>query len=123
MHRTLIVARMDLADAEGVAQVFADSDGTELPHLVGVSRRTLFAFHNLYFHLVEAEQDIAPNLYRARSHPRYQEINTRLGEFITPFDPNWREPRDAMAVPFYSWTPDGGAEITRPNGANLGGGA
>ncbi|MGW2255602.1 TcmI family type II polyketide cyclase [Kitasatospora sp. NPDC001660] len=123
MHRTLIVARMDLADAEGVAQVFADSDSTELPHLVGVSRRTLFAFHNLYFHLVEAEQDIAPNLYRARSHPRYQEINTRLGEFISPFDPNWREPRDAMAVPFYSWTPDGGAEITRPTRANLGGAA
>ncbi|MFI5527158.1 TcmI family type II polyketide cyclase [Kitasatospora sp. NPDC051853] len=123
MHRTLIVARMDLADAEGVAQVFADSDGTELPHLVGVSRRTLFAFHNLYFHLVEAEQDIAPNLYRARSHPRYHEINTRLGEFITPFDPDWREPKDAMAVPFYSWTPDGGAEITRPTRANLGGGA
>ncbi len=123
MHRTLIVARMDLADAEGVAKVFADSDSTELPHMVGVSRRTLFAFHNLYFHLVEAEQDIAPNLYRARSHPLYQEINTRLGEFISPYDPNWREPKDAMAVPFYSWTADSGPRITRPSGANQGGAA
>ncbi|MDH6113746.1 cyclase [Kitasatospora sp. MAP12-15] len=123
MHRTLIVARMDLADAEGVAQVFADSDSTELPHLVGVSRRSLFAFHNLYFHLVEAERDIAPDLYKARSHPLYNEINTRLGQFISPYDPNWREPKDAMAVPFYSWTPDRGSQITRPGGANLGGGA
>ena len=58
MHRTLIVARMNLADAEGVAKVFADSDSTDLPHMVGVSRRTLFAFHDLYFHLVEADHDI-----------------------------------------------------------------
>ncbi|MCK8438794.1 TcmI family type II polyketide cyclase [Streptomyces sp. D2-8] len=121
MHRTLIVARMDLADAEGVAQVFADSDSTELPHLVGVSRRTLFAFHNLYFHVVEADQDIAPNLYKARSHPLYEEINTRLGQFISPYDPDWREPKDAMAVPFYSWTPQQGPQISAPRSANLGG--
>ncbi|GAA3501771.1 TcmI family type II polyketide cyclase [Streptomyces prasinosporus] len=121
MHRTLIVARMNLADAEGVASVFADSDSTELPHLVGVSRRTLFAFHDLYFHLVEADEDIAPNLYEARSHPLYQDINTRLGRFVSPYDPGWREPRDAMAVPFYSWTPDQGPRITAPSGANQGG--
>ncbi|MEU2428118.1 TcmI family type II polyketide cyclase [Streptomyces sp. NPDC007861] len=123
MHRTLIVARMNLTDAEGVASVFADSDSTELPHMVGVSRRTLFAFHDLYFHLVEAEQDIAPNLYKARSHPLYDEINTRLGRYISPYDPHWREPKDAMAVPFYSWTPAEGPLITAPTGANLGGGA
>ncbi|WP_043264774.1 TcmI family type II polyketide cyclase [Streptomyces sp. CT34] len=122
MQRTLIVARMDLADAEDVAKVFTDSDSSELPHMIGVSRRTLFAFHNLYFHLVEAESDISPNLYRARSHPLYQEINTRLAQFISPFDPDWREPKDAMAVPFYSWTPHGGSVVTKPVAENLGGG-
>lgn len=121
MHRTLIVARMDLDDAAGVAKVFADSDNTDLPHMVGVSRRTLFAFHNLYFHLVEAEQDIGPNLYKARSHQLYNDVNTRLQEFISPYDPNWREPRDAMAVPFYSWTPEDGPVITPPSAPNLGG--
>ncbi|MEU7024546.1 TcmI family type II polyketide cyclase [Streptomyces sp. NPDC046203] len=121
MHRTLIVARMNLADAEGVASVFADSDSTELPHLVGVSRRTLFAFHDLYFHLVEADQDIAPDLYKARSHPLYEEINTRLGRFISPYDPGWQEPKDAMAVPFYTWTPGDGPRITAPKGAHQGG--
>ncbi|MFD4173239.1 MULTISPECIES: TcmI family type II polyketide cyclase [Streptomyces] len=121
MHRTLIVARMDLADAEAVGSVFADSDSTELPHLVGVSRRTLFAFHNLYFHLVEAEEDIAPRLYEARSHPLYEDVNTRLGRYISPYDPDWREPKDAMAVPFYSWTPGQGPRIDSPAGAHRGG--
>lgn len=121
MHRTLIVARMDPADAPNVAEAFAASDGTELPHMIGVSRRTLFAFHNLYFHLVEADQDIAPGLYKARSHPLYGELNKKLSESISPFDPGWREPKDAMAVPFYSWTPENGVQITDVAGANLGG--
>ncbi|MEV7467851.1 TcmI family type II polyketide cyclase [Streptomyces kronopolitis] len=121
MHRTLIVARMNPDDAEGVARVFADSDGTELPHMVGVSRRTLFAFHGLYFHLVEANEDIAANLYKARSHPLYDEINTRLGAFMTPFDPNWQEPKDAMAVPFYSWSPTEGSQISQVSAPNMGG--
>ena len=112
---------MDQANAEGVASVFAESDATDLPELVGVSRRTLFAFHNLYFHLVEADQDIAPDLYKARSHPLYVDINTKLGRFISPYDPNWREPKDAMAVPFYAWTRDSGSTYTPPAAATPGG--
>jgi cyclase len=102
--RTLIVARMDPADTDAVSQIWADSDATELPHLIGVSRRTVFRFHDLYFHLVEADDDITPNLYRARSHPLYEDINTRLATYIRPYDPGWREPKDAMADPFYRWS-------------------
>jgi cyclase len=120
MYRSLIVARMKLSDAESVAGIFGDSDSTDLPSMVGVSRRTLFAFHGLYFHLVEADQDIMPNLYRARSHPLYSEVNTRLGAYMNPYDPNWREPKDAMAVPFYSWSPEQGAVFSRPTGSNVG---
>ncbi|GAB3128587.1 TcmI family type II polyketide cyclase [Streptomyces calidiresistens] len=104
-HRTLIVARMNHDDAEKVADIFAESDATELPHMIGVRRRTLFRFHGLYFHLVEAERGINENLYRSRSHPLYQDINTRLAQYMTPYDPAWREPKDSMAEPFYSWTP------------------
>jgi len=104
-HRTLIVARMDHDDADKVAAIFAESDATDLPHLIGVQRRTLFRFHGLYFHLVEAGQPIGGNLEQARSHPLYQDINTRLAQHMTPFDPAWREPKDAMAEPFYTWTP------------------
>ncbi|MFI0411613.1 TcmI family type II polyketide cyclase [Actinomadura sp. 3N508] len=120
MHRTLIVARMDRADAVDVAQTFADSDSTDLPHMVGVSRRTLFAFHGLYFHLVEAEQDIGSRLYSARTHPLYKDINTRLTKYMLPFDPDWKEPRDAMAIPFYSWSPEEGPVITEPTGPSMG---
>ncbi|MFB9235128.1 TcmI family type II polyketide cyclase [Plantactinospora siamensis] len=103
MHRTLIVARMDPAESDAVAAIFKESDASDLPHLIGVSRRTLFRFHDLYFHLVEADQDISPSLYKARSHPLYDRINRQLAEHIRPYDPNWKEPRDAMAEPFYVW--------------------
>ena len=105
--RTLIVARMEPENAEAVAQIFSDSDATELPRMIGVSRRTLFRFHDLYFHLVEADDDISRDLYKARSHPLYGDINQPLSHHIRPYDPNWREPKDAMAIPFYSWAADG----------------
>lgn len=107
MHRTLIVARMEPDEAAAVAQIFADSDASDLPRMIGVSRRTLFRFHDLYFHLVEADEDITPDLYKARSHPLYGDINKRLSHHIRPYDPNWKEPKDAMAVPFYVWEANG----------------
>jgi cyclase len=105
MDRTLIVARMDPGPAEAIADIFAASDATELPHLIGVSRRTLFRFHDLYFHLVEADKDVTANLYQARSHPLYDDIQRKLASHVSPYDPGWREPKDAMAVPFYRWQP------------------
>lgn len=108
MHRTLIVARMEPQARDSVAQIFADSDASDLPRMIGVSRRTLFRFHDLYFHLVEADTDIGPNLYRARSHALYKEINIRLSDHIRPYDPNWAEPKDAMAIPFYTWSQEDG---------------
>ncbi|GAA1700741.1 TcmI family type II polyketide cyclase [Fodinicola feengrottensis] len=102
-HRTLIVAHMDPADTDAVADLFAESDATELPHMVGVQRRSLFRFHGLYFHLVEAQENIAPRLYQARSHPLYQQLNSGLAKYMRPYDPNWKEPKDAMAEQFYSW--------------------
>lgn len=110
-HRTLIVAHLKSPEAvHGIADTFAESDSTDLPAMVGVTRRTLLQFHDLYFHLVEADQDITENLYKARSHPLYSDINTKLTDFVSPYDPNWREPKDAMATPFYVWTPQGGVQ-------------
>jgi cyclase len=110
VHRTLIIARMRQDAAPDVAQIFAESDASYLPHMIGVSRRTLFTFHDLYVHLVEADRDIGPNLKRDRNHPLFQDVNARLRDFISPYDPGWKEPKDAMARPFYVWT----AEQERP---------
>ncbi|GAA3586339.1 TcmI family type II polyketide cyclase [Amycolatopsis ultiminotia] len=107
-QRTLIVARLDTEDPDRIADIFGESDASDLPHLIGVSRRTLFRFHDLYFHLVEAEQDVTPNLYKARSHPLYQDIHLKLAEHLRPYDPDWAEPKDAMANPFYCWTSEHG---------------
>lgn len=107
MPRTLIVARMEAAAAPEVAALFAESDGTALPHLVGVTRRSLYRFHDLYFHLVEAGDDLPQRLRAVRDDPLYAELNANLGRYITPYSPHWREPKDAMATEFYSWTPDG----------------
>jgi len=104
VERTLIVAKLDTQEPGRIAEIFGESDATELPHLIGVSRRTLFTFHGLYFHLAEADEDISPNLYKARSHPLYEDIHVKLAEHLQPYDPNWKEPKDAMATPFYSWT-------------------
>ena len=106
MHRTLIVARFDPKNADKVAEVFAESDAGELPALVGVRNRQLFRFHSLYFHLVEAEQDITPDLYKARKHPQFLDVNTKLAQFMQPYDPAWKEPKDAMAESFYYWERD-----------------
>lgn len=106
VHRTLIVAKMNPDDTEAVRDIWAESDATELPHMVGVDRRTLFRFHGLYFQLVEAQQDISANLYKVRSHPLFQDIHHKLAKYMTPYDPNWAEPKDAMAEPFYTWSPD-----------------
>jgi cyclase len=106
MHRTLIVARLKPEDTEPVAKIFAESDATELPEMVGVTRRSLFIFHGLYFHLVEADDDIRKPLYKSREHPLFVDVNTKLAEYMRPYSPDWKEPKDSMAQQFYSWSKD-----------------
>jgi cyclase len=107
MHRTLIVARLKPGGAdsavEAVAEAFAESDRTELPDLLGVAGRSLFSFHDLYFHLIESEVDLRPGLAKVREHPLFADINTKLSAHISAYDPGWRGPQDAMAREFYRW--------------------
>ncbi|OXM69774.1 TcmI family type II polyketide cyclase [Amycolatopsis vastitatis] len=103
MHRSLIVARFDPRDSEAVAEIFAESDRTELPHLLGASSRTLFRFHGLYLHLIEAEHEIGQGVNEMREHPLFADIDKRLRGYIRPYAPNWKSPADALATPFYTW--------------------
>lgn len=116
VYQALTVAKMDPANAESVSALFAASDNTDLPHLIGVTRRTLFAFHGLYFHLAESDQDFESNLEKTRNHPLFREINSRLGHFLSPFDPSAQNHKDALAIPFYSWTPAEGSQVRLPAG-------
>jgi cyclase len=105
MDRTLIVARIKPNTERDVAAVFArsDEDG-ELPRLMGVRSRSLFRFHDLYFHLVELEGDGRGAVENARSHELFQAISRDLVPFIDAYDPaTWRSPADAMAHEFYRY--------------------
>jgi cyclase len=102
-YRMLIVARMNEADRDDVANLFAESDATDLPVSLGARRRTLFHYHGLYLHLVEADADFSERLREARRNPLFTEVSAKLSQFVTPYDPGWKEPRDAMAEPFYTW--------------------
>ncbi|QHC28702.1 TcmI family type II polyketide cyclase [Streptomyces sp. HF10] len=102
-YRALMVLRMDPADAEHVAAAFAEHDKTELPAQIGVRRRVLFRFHDLYMHLIEADDDIMDRLYEARNNPLFQQIDEHVGQYLTPYARDWKEIKDSKAEVFYTW--------------------
>ncbi|WP_405982322.1 TcmI family type II polyketide cyclase [Streptomyces sp. NBC_00158] len=107
MHQALIVARMAPGSAPDIAGLFAASDAGELPHLVGVSRRSLFQFGDVYMHLIEADRDPGPAIAQVVRHPEFVDLSERLSAFVSPHDPQtWRSPKDAMAQRFYVWERD-----------------
>ncbi|MFH8383460.1 TcmI family type II polyketide cyclase [Kitasatospora sp. NPDC018058] len=103
-HRALIVARMKPGAAPDIAEVFADSDRGELPHLIGVTGRSLFQFGDVYLHLIEADRPPGPAVAKVLGHPEFRAVSDRLTAFVQAYDPaTWREPKDAMAREFYRW--------------------
>ena len=87
-----------------VAQIFAESDATELPGLTGVTHRSLYCLHDLCVHLLETSDDVDPDaLAAARNHPLFRQVNERLSAHTSPYLPTWRSPRDAIAGCFYRW--------------------
>jgi hypothetical protein len=104
MERALIVARIRDGAEGDVARIFADSDATDLPRLVGVRRRSLFVRDSLYMHLIDLDDDATTALRRAQELPQFKEISARLRPFVEAYDPaTWRSPQDALAREFYRW--------------------
>lgn len=104
MHRTLIVARMQPGSEQAIARIFANSDAGKLPALVGVQRRSLFAFQDVYLHLIEGDRPVGRAVSEVHAHPDFRQVSADLEEFVKPYDPlTWSAPRDAMAREFYTW--------------------
>ncbi|MFD7026959.1 TcmI family type II polyketide cyclase [Streptomyces sp. NPDC059917] len=104
MHQALIVARMAPGSAPDIADLFAASDAGELPHLVGVKRRSLFQFGEVYLHLIESDTPPGPAIAEVTGHPEFRSLSDSLTRYISPHDPEtWRGPKDAMAQRFYRW--------------------
>lgn len=107
MHQALIVARMAPGSAPDIAKIFEESDRGELPHLVGVTRRSLFQFGEVYLHLLEADRDPGPAVAAVADHPEFRKISDQLSAYVSAYDPKtWRSPKDAMAQRFYLWERD-----------------
>jgi hypothetical protein len=106
-NRSLIVARLQPGAASDVARLFAESDTGDLPRALGVTRRHLFTYHDLYFHYVEFAGDARHSLAKTRDRTDFRRLSDELDAYVKPFDPStWRSPQDAMAAEFYTWTPD-----------------
>jgi len=107
VKRGLIIARIKPGAEDEVAQIFADSDRTELPQLAGVRHRSLFVLDDIYVHYVETDADFELAVDEVRDHPLFKEISRKLDDYITPYNPEtWRSPKDATAREFYSWELD-----------------
>jgi hypothetical protein len=106
VHQTMIIARMNPADAGHVADVFARSDATSMPQDIGVRHRSLFTFHELYVHRIEFDRPPGEAMQVAQSLPAFRSVSEELRPYINPYDPGWRSPQDAMARCFYEWSAD-----------------
>jgi cyclase len=106
MNSTLIVARMDEASCALVANLFAEFDATEMPHIMGTRSRELFTYRGLYFHLQSFDTDNgAERIEKTKTDPRFVRISNDLKPFVEAYDPaTWRSPADATATRFYHWT-------------------
>ena len=104
VRRGLIVARIKPGSEDKVAEVFAQSDATDLPVLTGVRHRSLFCLEDIYVHLVEMDADFDESVGAVRDHPLFKDISKKLEPYVQPYNPKtWRSPKDATAREFYSW--------------------
>jgi cyclase len=108
VRRGVIVAKIAPGSEDKVAEIFAESDRSELPALAGVTHRSLFVLEDVYIHYVEMEDDFTESVDQVREHPLFKEISRKLDDHITPYNPEtWRSPKDATAREFYTWDADG----------------
>jgi cyclase len=104
IKRGLIVARIKPGSQDKVAEIFAESDKTDLPVITGVRHRSLFILEDIYVHLVEMDADFDKSVDKVRDHSLFKDISKKLEPYIQPYNPKtWRSPKDATAVEFYSW--------------------
>ncbi|MBD0329788.1 MAG: TcmI family type II polyketide cyclase [Thermoleophilia bacterium] len=107
MKRGVIVAKIKPGSEEKVAEIFAESDRSDLPQLAGVTHRSLWVLDDVYIHYVETAEDFEAAVDEIREHPLFRDISHKLDAYITPYDPEtWRSPKDAQAREFYRWDAD-----------------
>lgn len=112
MNRTLIIAKVFPGAEQRVADIFAESDRTELPRVAGVLHRSLYRLDDLYVHLLETAERGPDAVEAARRHPEFARVSTELQPYVTPYLSTWRSPQDAVAQCFYRFD----APVPAPGG-------
>jgi heme-degrading monooxygenase HmoA len=102
-YRALMIRKMDPSHAPRVAELFAAHDRTDLPLELGATRRTLFSYHDLYLHLIEAEDGFRERLFAAAGRKEFAAIDAPLAGLLTPYLPDEPTMGQAQASPFYTW--------------------
>ncbi|WP_168220974.1 TcmI family type II polyketide cyclase [Actinomadura sp. WMMA1423] len=105
-HRALMVRKIAPGARDAVAAAFREHDRTDLPRRIGVTRRTLLTYHDLYIHLVEGDASFEDALYAAAGDPLFREIDARLATLLVPYDEECPSMRQARAEEFYHWSDD-----------------
>jgi cyclase len=103
VNRTLIVARIRPGSESEVARIFAESDTTSLPVEAGVVERSLYSLQDVYIHVIDFDRDGSQSVAAVQDHKEFRDVSDRLAEFISPYSPTWKSPRDATAARFYHW--------------------
>jgi cyclase len=103
MNRTLIVARMLPGAQDKVAEIWAESDQTELPRIAGVTHRSLWTLGDVYIQLLDTDKPGQETIEAIKRHPEFVRISDKLSEFISPYLSTWRSPKDAQAQCFYTY--------------------
>jgi cyclase len=103
VHRSLIVARIMPDSQDKVAEIWAESDATDLPRIAGVEHRSLWTLGDVYIQLLETAEPGQETINRIKGHPEFVRISDRLSEFISPYLSTWRSPKDAQAQNFYTY--------------------
>ncbi len=88
---------------EKVAQIWAESDATELPGIAGVEHRSLWTLGDVYIQLLDTAEPGQETINRIKGHPEFVGISDRLSPFISPYLSTWRSPKDAQAQCFYTY--------------------
>lgn len=97
--RGIIVGKCKPGSEEKIAEAFARSDATDLPHKLGVKSRHIWVQNEIYVHFVENEVALPEVLSDYAQEPLFQEVKAELDQYVSLIYPDL----PAHARQIYEW--------------------
>lgn len=83
LYRGVIIGRHTEGSEDKIAEAFARSDATELPHLIGIESRHVWVQGEIYVHFVEGKATLPTVLKEYGQHPLFQEVKAELDQYVS----------------------------------------